>query len=117
MTEETSGPERGTAEENLLRTLYAEILKVDSVGPDDSFFALEGDSVAVLRLVGRAREAGLDIEIRDVFDAKTARGLATAARTARDRARTARQKPPEAPPRRASLSQAELDAIAAEIKG
>ncbi|MEU6718013.1 condensation domain-containing protein [Nonomuraea sp. NPDC046802] len=69
-----------TPDEHLLRRLYADVLKVDSVGLDDSFFALAGDSIAVMRLVSRARAAGFDIGISDVFEAKTVRGLAAIAR-------------------------------------
>lgn len=71
-----------TLEEECLRRLYAEVLKADSVGLDDSFFNLSGDSVAVMRRVGRAQAAGLRIGVRDVFESKTARELAWVARAA-----------------------------------
>mgnify|MGYP002653310411 CR=1 FL=1 len=39
--------------------LFADVLGVERVGIDDSFFALGGDSIASIQLVARARKAGL----------------------------------------------------------
>ncbi|MFJ1618546.1 phosphopantetheine-binding protein [Streptomyces sp. NPDC088251] len=106
-----------TPEEECLRRLYAEVLKVDSVGPDDSFFALSGDSLAVMRLVGRARAAGLHIGVRDVFESKTVRELALAARVAAAPTAGEPERPGAAgaaPP--TSLSQEELDDIASDLR-
>ncbi|MCB5179021.1 non-ribosomal peptide synthetase [Streptomyces antimicrobicus] len=59
-------------------TLFAEVLGVHHVGPDDDFFALGGDSVRALRLTGRIRALGLDaaLPVRAVFDRPTPRALA-----------------------------------------
>ncbi|MEK9520920.1 amino acid adenylation domain-containing protein [Streptomyces venezuelae] len=57
--------------------LFCEILKLDSVGVHDSFFALGGHSMASMRLLGRIRtEFGVELSIRDVFDALTVAGIA-----------------------------------------
>ncbi|WP_254389558.1 phosphopantetheine-binding protein [Streptomyces sp. AC550_RSS872] len=104
-------PEEDTAEAQMLRRLFAEILGVGSVGPDDSFIALGGDSVTMLRLVTRAREAGLEIGIEDVFESGTVGRLAAVARAAG---------PPAAVEPSADMtlpSQEELDDIAAEMRG
>jgi hypothetical protein len=53
------------------------------VGPDDSFFLLSGDSIAVLKLVGLARAHGLPVTVEDVFEAKTPRALAAVLSRAR----------------------------------
>ncbi len=66
----------GTPVEELLCELYAEVLGVDSVGVDDSFFDLGGDSIISIRLVARARRAGLRLTARDVFAHKTVARLA-----------------------------------------
>lgn len=116
MTAEDPTAGRGVADEELLRELYAEILNVASVGYDDSFFAHHGDSIAVLRLVGRAREAGLEIGIQDVFEAKTVRGLAAVASAARGRTQIAAERPTDESCGMEPLSQEELDEIAAEMK-
>lgn len=57
--------------------LFREILLVDDVGPDDSFFDLGGDSLGVLELLSRL-ESGLDarLPVAIVHEAPTARQLA-----------------------------------------
>ena len=56
---------------------FAEILQLPSVGVHDSFFELGGHSMASMKLVGRIREAfGVDVSIRDVFDAPSVAELA-----------------------------------------
>ncbi len=63
--------------------LYAEVLGLPSVGPDDGFFALGGDSILAIQLVGRLRAgAGLDVATRDIFQHQTPGELAAAARLA-----------------------------------
>ncbi|WP_203924701.1 non-ribosomal peptide synthetase, partial [Rugosimonospora africana] len=65
-----------TAEEEVLCGLFAEVLGLDRVGIDDDFFALGGDSIVSIQLVSRARKAGLVFSLGQVFEAKTAAGLA-----------------------------------------
>ncbi|GFH38514.1 non-ribosomal peptide synthetase [Streptomyces pacificus] len=60
-----------------LAALFREILKLDTVGVHDNFFALGGHSMASMRLLGRIRaEFGVELSIRDVFDALTVAALA-----------------------------------------
>ncbi|WP_326682673.1 non-ribosomal peptide synthetase [Streptomyces sp. NBC_01237] len=60
-----------------LADLFCEILKLDSVGVHDNFFALGGHSMASMRLLGRIRaEFGVELSIRDVFDALSVAALA-----------------------------------------
>ncbi|MEW1693118.1 amino acid adenylation domain-containing protein [Streptomyces sp. NPDC091265] len=62
-----------------IAALFCEILKLDEVGVHDSFFALGGHSMASMRLLGRIRtEFGVELSIRDVFDALTVAGIAGA---------------------------------------
>lgn len=56
-------------------------LTTDEVPVDADFFALGGDSVTSIRLVGRARAAGLEFGVRDVFDRRTPERLAAFAAT------------------------------------
>ncbi|MEU7769674.1 amino acid adenylation domain-containing protein, partial [Nocardia sp. NPDC049190] len=58
---------------------FADVLGIERVGLDDSFFALGGDSIMSIQLVARARAAGLVFSARDVFDHKTVAGLARVA--------------------------------------
>lgn len=59
--------------------IFAEVLKLEQVRPDDGFFDVGGDSVLALQVVARAREAGLGLSVRDVFDQQTAALLASVA--------------------------------------
>jgi non-ribosomal peptide synthase protein (TIGR01720 family) len=73
--------------EQVLAGLVGELLGLAEVGIDDSFFALGGDSISSIQLVSRARGAGLLLTPRQVFELRTVRELAAAARVpAADRA-------------------------------
>jgi amino acid adenylation domain-containing protein/non-ribosomal peptide synthase protein (TIGR01720 family) len=74
----TGRPPR-TAVEQRLCGLFAELLGLDAVGIDDSFFALGGDSIISIQLVSRAHRAGLVFSPRDVFLHKTVAELAAVA--------------------------------------
>ncbi|MFE7718054.1 amino acid adenylation domain-containing protein [Nocardia rhizosphaerihabitans] len=65
-----------TEVETTLAGLFAEVLGIDTVGLDDSFFALGGDSIMSIQLVTRARAAGVAFSAREVFERKTVAGLA-----------------------------------------
>ncbi|MFI9508192.1 amino acid adenylation domain-containing protein [Nocardia sp. NPDC052566] len=64
------------AVEQVLRTLVASVLGVDDIGVHDSFFRFGGDSILAIRLVNRARAAGVLITPKDVFERQTVRALA-----------------------------------------
>lgn len=59
-----------TEPEQRLQQLWSAVLKVplESIGRDDSFLRLGGDSITAIRLVSRARESGLIITVKDIFD-------------------------------------------------
>ncbi|MGV9612168.1 amino acid adenylation domain-containing protein [Nocardia xishanensis] len=75
-----------TRREEALAALFAEVLGLDSVGVEESFFALGGDSISSIQLVSRAKSAGIGFSARDVFERKTVTGLAAVATEARARA-------------------------------
>ncbi|HKS46210.1 MAG TPA: non-ribosomal peptide synthase/polyketide synthase [Amycolatopsis sp.] len=79
-----------TATERVLCGLFAEVLGLERVPADASFFALGGDSLLAMRLIARARSA-LDIEIsvRELFGAPTVAGLARLAEGGRRGTRAA----------------------------
>ena len=68
-----------TPPEELLCALFAEVLGLPQVGIDDNFFALGGDSIMSIQLVSRARNAGLLITPRAVFQHQTVAALAEVA--------------------------------------
>ncbi|MBB4685798.1 non-ribosomal peptide synthetase [Amycolatopsis jiangsuensis] len=71
-----------TPRESLFVDLFAELLRLPSAGAEDSFFALGGDSILSLQLVSRARDAGLLVTPRQVFERQTPAGLAEVAEAA-----------------------------------
>ncbi|MFF8467088.1 non-ribosomal peptide synthetase [Streptomyces griseus] len=60
-----------------LAGLFADVLRLDAPpGGDDSFFALGGDSISSIQLVSRARQSGLVVSARQIFEHPTPRALA-----------------------------------------
>ena len=66
--------------EEILAAIYAQVLGVERVGVDDSFFDLGGDSILSMQVVARARAAGLLCRPRDIFVEQTVARLAVAAK-------------------------------------
>ncbi|MET7767094.1 amino acid adenylation domain-containing protein [Nocardia sp. NPDC005366] len=75
-----------TPREETLAAIFAEVLGLDSVGVDENFFALGGDSIVSIQLVSRARAAGMQFSARDVFERKTVAALAATATDVADSA-------------------------------
>jgi hypothetical protein len=76
--EYTAGEYRAPASavEEMLAGIYAQVLGLERVGVDDSFFDLGGDSLSAMRLVA-AINTGLDagLGVRTLFDAPSVRSL------------------------------------------
>ncbi len=68
--------------EETLAGIYAQVLGLERVGVDDSFFELGGDSILSMQVVARARMAGLLCRPRDIFVEQTVARLAEVARPA-----------------------------------
>ncbi|UYP19938.1 amino acid adenylation domain-containing protein [Rhodococcus sp. Z13] len=66
-----------TETERALCEVFADALGLDEVGADDDFFELGGHSMIAMRIVGRIRsELGVDLNIRDLFEARTVEEIA-----------------------------------------
>ncbi|RSM55269.1 non-ribosomal peptide synthetase [Amycolatopsis sp. WAC 01376] len=74
-----AGREPRTEAERVLTGLFAEILGLDRVGADDSFFELGGDSILSMRLAARARREDFVFGAKQVFEQKTPAGIAAVA--------------------------------------
>ncbi|MFD6105020.1 amino acid adenylation domain-containing protein, partial [Nocardia salmonicida] len=66
-----------TAAERSVAALFAELLEVETVGLDDDFFRLGGNSLIATRAIGRLQATfGVRVDVRDFFDNPTVAVLA-----------------------------------------
>lgn len=73
--EETFTPPR-TSIEKMLASIWAEVLGLEQVGIHDNFFSVGGDSILSMRVVNRARQAGLELTMQQFFQYQTIAQLA-----------------------------------------
>ncbi|PEI31254.1 non-ribosomal peptide synthetase, partial [Bacillus pseudomycoides] len=65
MREEYSAPL--SDRENLLASVWEEVLRTERVGIHDNFFELGGDSIKAIQIAARLNEHGLKFEMKDLF--------------------------------------------------
>ena len=65
--------------EEILAKIWAEVLGLERVGRRDNFFALGGDSILSIRIISRARQAGLSLTVQQLFQQQTIVELAAVA--------------------------------------
>jgi len=70
-----------TPEEEILASIWAQLLDVDQVGVHDSFFELGGDSILSIQVIARVNQAGLRLTPRQIFQHPTVAELAAVAGT------------------------------------
>ena len=80
-----SRPPRGRTEE-VLAAVWCEVLGLESVGAEDNFFEIGGDSIVSIQVVARARGRGVLITPRLLFRHQTVAALAAVAKAAPGRA-------------------------------
>jgi len=79
------GPAPQGADEELLASLWCEVLGIERVGAADDFFALGGHSLLATRLTLHIREAfGADLPVRAIFQAPTIAAQARVIASLRD---------------------------------
>ena len=61
--------------ERLLADIWALVLNVKQVGIDDNYFNLGGDSIRSIQIQARAKEAGVNFSLQELFRFQTIRGL------------------------------------------
>jgi amino acid adenylation domain-containing protein len=74
--EEAFMPPRTTVEK-VLASIWAEVLGLEQVGVNDNFFSVGGDSILSMRVVNRARQAGLQLTMKQFFQYQTIAQLAS----------------------------------------
>jgi amino acid adenylation domain-containing protein len=71
------GRQPASASERILCDLFAQVLEVSQVGPDDSFFDLGGHSLLAAMLLARLRQQfGVEISLKTFLDNPSAGGMA-----------------------------------------
>lgn len=75
-----SRPPSGPVETELA-DVFASVLGLPTVGAEDNFFALGGDSIVAVRVVSAAASVGWEITPLEIFDHPTVEGLASVARS------------------------------------
>src|SRR5205807_6942637 len=60
-----------TSVEQTLTEVWSQVLRLPQVGIHDNFFALGGDSILSLSLIAQARQAGLQLTVKQLFQAPT----------------------------------------------
>ena len=68
-----------TPVEQTLADIWAKVLRLDHIGVHDNFFALGGDSILSIQIIARAREAGMALTPKDLFEHQTIAELAMVA--------------------------------------
>ncbi|WP_025110384.1 non-ribosomal peptide synthetase [Pseudomonas sp. H1h] len=66
--------------EKALAAIWQDVLSLDNVGLEDNFFELGGDSIVSMQVVSRARQAGIVLSPKELFQYQTIRSLAQVAR-------------------------------------
>ncbi|WP_434681041.1 amino acid adenylation domain-containing protein [Pseudomonas sp. R1-18] len=72
-------PPAGEIEE-ILASVWADVLKLERVGTTDNFFELGGDSILSLQIIARAKRQGLKLSPKQLFEKQTIAQLATVAK-------------------------------------
>ena len=70
--------------EDTLATIWAQVLRVKEVGIDDNFFELGGDSILSISIIARAKQAGLQLIVKQLFAHQTIAELAAVTGTSKE---------------------------------
>ncbi|MBE9229224.1 amino acid adenylation domain-containing protein, partial [Phormidium sp. LEGE 05292] len=68
-----------TSTEETLAIIWQQVLGVEEIGIHDNFFELGGDSILSISIISKARQAGLDFSVKQLFTNQTIAELAAVA--------------------------------------
>jgi amino acid adenylation domain-containing protein/non-ribosomal peptide synthase protein (TIGR01720 family) len=71
--------------EEKLAAIWTQVLRIEQIGIYDNFFELGGDSILSIQIVSRAKMAGIELTVRQLFANPTIAQLATVATTTTSR--------------------------------
>jgi amino acid adenylation domain-containing protein len=66
--------------EQILAKTWRDVLEVQSVGVNDNYFELGGDSIRSISILAKAHQCGLELSLQELFQHPTIAGLAALAR-------------------------------------
>ncbi|MDZ7402463.1 MAG: amino acid adenylation domain-containing protein [candidate division KSB1 bacterium] len=69
--------------EEKLAAIWKQLLGIDQVGVNDNFFELGGDSILTIQVIAKAKQVGLQLTPKQMFQYPTIAGLASVAGTAK----------------------------------
>ncbi len=64
-----------------LASIWSQVLRVEPVGIHDNFFELGGDSILSIQIIAKAKQAGIELTLKQLFANQTIAQLATVADT------------------------------------
>ncbi|MFF2076349.1 amino acid adenylation domain-containing protein [Kitasatospora sp. NPDC058162] len=73
-----SADDRLSPVESVMAEIWCEVLGLDHIAPDADFFALGGDSLLAIRILSKADERGLSLQLVTFFRSPTLRGVCAA---------------------------------------
>jgi non-ribosomal peptide synthase protein (TIGR01720 family) len=70
-----SSKQISVSESNPLLQIWKEVLNNENIGINDNFFEVGGDSIQLIRIVAKARKAGIQLSAKDIYNNQTVASL------------------------------------------
>jgi len=64
-----------------LAAIWSDVLRIEKIGINDHFFSIGGDSIISIQLVSKARQQGIYLAVKDIFNHPTIAALSLMAKT------------------------------------
>ena len=68
--------EAKTKHEKMILEIWKSVLKLTTISVESRFFAIGGDSIQAIQLLGKCKKQGLNFTPSDLYKHQTIRGLA-----------------------------------------